>query len=54
MKLKRSASLPVTPARPSALFSVTYGVTSPIFWNELPPTATPLWQATQPLFLKSS
>jgi len=25
----------------------------PIFWKELPPTASPLWQAMQPLSLKS-
>jgi hypothetical protein len=37
---KKATTLPVT-------------ATTPIFWNELPPTAGPLWQATQPLSLNN-
>mgnify|MGYP007113695048 CR=1 FL=1 len=47
-------ALPVTPARPMASLSVSYGATRPIFWKELPPAAGPLWQATQPLFFNNS
>src|SRR5690606_15413876 len=54
LKLIRSISFPVTALRPSTGLVASYGCTTPIFWKEFPPSATPLWQATQPLVLKRS